>query len=348
MSESLGSSESSESSELLESLNYPFYLYPGYPCSGYFDVTNYKQNLITLYEKMNDIIIIIQSHNSQMLFHLTIGACMEEYMFIESATVGTATTTTANPNPPIDRTYEFQWQQLCPEHLRVHAKLGKKVVHFIVSPNKSFSPDKFTMPIFVSKTKDFNWELSFENNIAILKSKTYDFTTYIFYSMMPTIDVRNAKAVSYFKKVPHDSPIPMPIAIDNTTSGTSCVIEQTENDKKFVIKFYQRLKSMFNTITLGGGTITCFSFAVFCETSEKNRYNDFTMFKELPLMIDWSKPNMFLGRWMFHIGSYTIIKHDTCIGQDISYVEQIEDEFNDLSNIRINSQGKINFTLILS
>lgn len=287
-------------------LSYPFYVYPGYPCSGYNDINTYKKNLLVLKEKIHQTTHIIESNNLPILFHLTMGACMEEYLLQEKT-----------------NTYVFQWQQLCPEHLRFHSKNGKKIIHFIVSPNVSFSLENFVVPNFVSQTNnEFNWDISYENNILTINSKTYEFTTYVFYTMMPTIDERNQRAIEL-------------IQLDE--------IVQTENDKTFVINFYDSLNFLFYIIKQKKGTVTCFSFAVFNEFSSNKVHNKYKMFKELLTQIEWNDPNMFLGEWLFVPGYYGIKKYtiNTCnFFFVISYVESTN-KFNDLDVIRIENDGQI-------
>lgn len=293
-------------------INYPFYLYPGYPCAGYHNICIYNKNLKMLYERINYFCQYVERTNVSILFHLTIGACMEEYLALTKITTGT---------------YFFQWQQLCPEHLRFHAKNGKKVVHFIVSPNKTFSFDTFMTPSFISQTEEFSWEITHENDITIINSKSYDFVVYVFCTMMPTIDNRNKKALEYFRNVKYTHPV------DN--------IEQTENDKLFVVKFYNCLNLLFGSIVKNYGTVTCFSFCVFHENSNKKKYNNYTMFKELKTQILWNNPNMFLGEWTFFEGCYIIIDCSR-ITYRISYVD-FSEKSADCNIIRLENNGKIMF-----
>ena len=76
----------------MSELNFPYYIYPGTPFHEYTHTDLYNSELLRLHKE----IINLSTCNEKILFHLTIGAAMEEYLNLQS---------TSNE-------YEFQWQQL--------------------------------------------------------------------------------------------------------------------------------------------------------------------------------------------------------------------------------------------
>ena len=309
----------------LNCLNYPFYLYPRYPFSGYFETEEYIKNLLMLDEEIDNFAKYLLDHQMQILFHITIGACMEEYLLSNSV----------SPN-----IYDFQWQQLCPEHLRYHAKNGNKVIHYIISPNASFEQFKFINPMFVSKCDEFEWKVEKNKNKITIYSPIYDFTTYIFCTMMPSNDIDNLKKINILK-------------LNNIVNSEQLIkIKQTNFDKLFIKNFYDKLNNLSNIIKKYNGTFTCFSFAVFNEKNTNNKsYNNFEMFKEIT-QIEWNNQNMLLGRWFFIEGHYGICKFDQSAKstkssqfnqhQMMSYVDRHK-IFNDYELLRIDSNGNIYF-----
>jgi len=152
-----------------DKLNYPWVLYPKFPISGYFDVFSYKTELVRLYNELN---ILIEKIKSPILFHLTIGAAMEEYIIGNNSD------------------YTFQWRQLFPIHLEKFASENHdiQIIHFIISPNESFSDEKYLTPKFVSKSKKIKF---IETNKREFVSTSHNIITKIFYTMMPTIQNNN-------------------------------------------------------------------------------------------------------------------------------------------------------------
>lgn len=302
-------------------LNYPFFVYPGYPFSGYFDIESYKINLIKLNKKICELKTNITETHSKILFHLTLGASMEEYF---------------NLSCTVEREYGWQCQQLCPEHLLHHAKLGAKIVHFIVSPTKSFEPVQFIEPLFVSQLNEL-WQIEILDNVVTIKSIEYDIVVYLFYTMMPTNDSRNIEIVKKLKNITYACPI------EN--------IKQTSHDREFTLKFYDNLKLLFDSVTAHTGTVTCFSFAVFNEPDKRSKFKNYVMFNELKTHINWTSPNMLLGEWTFIESCYVINIHNNLTdnlacnnsARVISYVKPLVSTYLDYSLMRINVEGCIYF-----
>jgi hypothetical protein len=269
----------------MESIHYPYYIYPGYPVSGYTDISTYNLQLLKLNNKINTLKNDI---NDSTLFHLTIGACMEEYLQ-QSFRL-----------PSTKNQYNFQWQQLFPDHLKQHALFGGKVIHIIVSPTKSFNIYEYIEPLFVAETSEFEWITLVTNDEILIRSRTYDIQIYIYCTMMPCIDDRNKQIRDILQK--------------NISTEHDYVtkITQTEYDVDYIIKFYNDMKNLFSDIRQNNGIITCFSFAVFCNGGNKSHIKNFVMFKQLVTHIDWNNINMYIGEWSFYNGNYMIVPYTTC------------------------------------
>lgn len=267
-------------------LNHPYYVYPGYPFAGYSNFERYNKNVLKLFDTFTELNSNVPN---KTLFHLTIGATMEEVLQFQEG-----------------RSFLFQWRQLFPDHLLCHAKSGGKVIHIIVSPTPSFDitessinilegGDDIVTPIskprFVKETPEFEWEISGN----IITSKTYDIQVIICYTMMPTVDIRNNFIHTYLTTKPE-----LQIYAD--------LILQTECDILFVSEFYKSLDSLVNNIIKHGGVATCFSFAVFNENTKKKTVRDYNMFKEIQNCFSYKKhQNVLLAEWMFMHGCYIVI-----------------------------------------
>lgn len=149
-------------------LYFPFFRYPNYEVCPYQDVNNYKENVVRLYE---EIVKLENTAPKNTVFHLTIGACMEEYM----------TKFGVNEN------IKEQWRQLLPHHIQSVTETYKSnIVHFIVAPIKSFSKE-FKEPLFVSQTPEYDWHYTNDKGVHTYVSEKNNITVKIFYTMMPSI-----------------------------------------------------------------------------------------------------------------------------------------------------------------
>lgn len=259
-------------------LNFPYYFYPNIPFCGYMNTKEYNQNLI----KLNDLLISLQNINKPILLHITIGAPAEEIL---------ATHT--------DHKWYDQWIQLYPLHLETDIE----IIHIIIAPNKYLSSDpsycEYKTPTFVRMTSNLNWEL----HDNVYRSRVKPITIYVFYTMMPTIDERNAKIIKCntqrFENIckSFDGTI-----ADQYLIGTYI---QTNHDVEFVRQFYQNLKDVIRIIKANGGITTCFSFAVFCETTNKFSYGqNYNMFKEITYVgCD------VLAEWRFASNNYRLLEY---------------------------------------
>src|SRR6185369_17014266 len=110
-------------------INNPFFTYPTYPVRGYSDHVVYQKEVVRLKKYISEVKV-----KDKSLLFICVGAAMEE-----------ATS---------DERYELtaHWRQLFPTCIDQIIQLSTPVKIVIVSPNRSFSPDKFTPPVFISKT----------------------------------------------------------------------------------------------------------------------------------------------------------------------------------------------------
>lgn len=263
-------------------LNYPYFIYPGYPMCGYMDVCNYNKNIIEVLKLLK---LINASATPKTLFHMTLGACMEEYFSL--------------CDEPEKRKLSFQWEQLFPYHLRQYGKNGGKVINIIISPTRSFADDTWIEPSFIRNTQEFVWDTSDHNCI---KSTVYDVTIYVFYTMMPSLDpnydLKYNSIVSRHKMQKMNEYVSL--------------ITRNEHDVEFIRIFYSELKKLKHNITTIGGAFTCFSFVVFETSTKKSIYNNFSMIREIKSLFVDGAENALLAEWMFTLGSYTLTEFRHC------------------------------------
>lgn len=137
-------------------LTNPYFLYPGFPFSGYNDIEIYNEELVRLNEYIKSL---TSSISSKVLLHISAGSAAEE-LYIENRTE-----------------INFLWQQLFPQHLQ-NSKIP--VIHIIISNSRMFQ-DKY-IPLFVKNTPELDWDI--DNNT--IKSKKLNITVKIFYTGMPS------------------------------------------------------------------------------------------------------------------------------------------------------------------
>lgn len=261
-----------------KNLNFPYYFYPNIPFCGYMNTKEYNQNLI----KLNELLLEISLIQKPILLHITIGAPAEEILAGYT-----------------EHEWYNQWIQLYPSHLNTDVE----IIHIIISPNKYLSSDpsycEFKTPTFIRMTSELNWI----NNNNVYRSKVKPITVYIFYTMMPTVDERNTKIIMYntsrFENICKSF---HGVVVDQYLIGTYI---QTEYDVEFVRQFYQNLKHAVNAVKDNGGVTTCFSFAVFCETTNKFSYGqNYNMFQEITCV----GCNL-LAEWRFVSNNYKLLEY---------------------------------------
>ena len=267
------------SSEL--ALSFPYFLYPNSQCAGYNNIERYNYEL----QRLQESIYNLNKIEEPFLFHITIGATIEEGM---------------NMCPEHYSKYDYQYQQLFPSHIRHFALSGGKVISFIIAPNASFGED-FIEPQFIKKTKEFCWR---KTNMIYISEK-YNCEIHIFNTMMPCIDTkRNNEFFNRFAETKIDVDI--------------SVYRQTKYDVDFIQNFYNTLENTIEHINDNFGLVSCFSFAVFNkETSPHRNLNNFIMFRKMLDIMKLNKTNI-VAEWVFFDGNYLM----TCLNNSktISYL----------------------------
>jgi hypothetical protein len=248
-------------------LNNPYYMYPGFPFSGYHERDIYNHHLINLNNYIKEL---INNISNKVLLHITIGAAGEEAHVDYNKNIG------------------YQWQQLFPEHLMKFIKENPyvPVYNIIIAPNKFLNNNY--KPLFIKNTNKLHW-YSDKSNMY----QTENFTVQMFCCPMPSecnysslinrLRTHNIMDENYYKS-----------------------IEQTQNDKDFIKKFYNNLEILFDKINYYNGLVSCFSFAVFNAETIKAQYNNFTMFKEITKLFPKLNNQRILAEWVYILNYYYV------------------------------------------
>jgi len=281
-------------------LTFPYYLYPKFPFAGYQDVELYNSELLRLRQSM-----VALNSESNILFHLTVGASMEELDIREN-------------------NVEFQWQQLCPVHIRNALKKGIKVVHWIVTPNSVFGGEGST-PYFMNYCKDLDLMKITDKHYSSL---TYDYTCMIFNTMLPTIDNRKENSLQLSRVSDFNGNI----NISNFT--------QTCDDNIFTVNFYNKLDNLVNRLVSNSGLCTCFSFAVFNISLRVSRINRYSMFPTIDNI--YKGRNKMICEWMYSLGCYCVYNFE--LDEYITYVER-DKNMTDGYDIIVENNNGISYKL---
>ncbi len=304
-----------------EGLNFVWSLYPGYPASPYSDYEHYLQEITRLHRTIESINDDIQSSSHKVLFHLAIGAAMDEML---------------NMNPTDKHKYKHQYYQLEPKWIDKYFDSypdGKGYI-IIISPNQHFSSNHWEPPQFLKITSDiYDWEeIDIDNKHY--RSKVFDIDVFVFCTPMPHDDSQNIKKM--LRKMEHDG----------IYDPYGKVIEQTPSDIDFVLNFYEQLGKLFDTINDNGGIVTCLSSAVFKNKSIRNCH----MFSEIlklfrtdkynykhRLLMEWVyNSNVYYGIPYFsftHKINYGLLKEDGTF--EIEFQETDDNKFLEISLKRI-------------
>ncbi len=253
-------------------LTNPYFIYPGFPFSGYHDTNTYNRNLIDLDNYIKELTCNI-SHKA--IVHITIGAAAEEAY------------------TDYNKDIKYQWHQLFPEHLYkiIRTNQNIPIYNIIIAPN-NFLKEKY-MPVFIKKTRELNWE--YENNTF----QTGNLTVKIFCCQMPSVCDYTRLIDNLRKHNIHDE-------------SYYQSINQTEYDKIFINNFYENLKYLFNKVNYYNGLVSCYSFAVFNADTFKARYNNFSMFKEIKTLFSKDKlANRVLAEWVYIMTYYNVHIYNT-------------------------------------
>ena len=262
-------------------LNFPFYMYPGAPCSGYYDSDIYFENLLKLQQLMDRL---AQTISKSSILHITIGAPMDEFHVDKPERM------------------QWQWQQLYPYHLDKCYDDGMEINHIIIAPNRAFGK-KYIKPHFISQTND---KMQWHDNGSQYVDHNGRYRVWIFCTPLPNIDSRNSAIIARFYKIQMDKMIDIEKFI------------QTDEDKTFVNNFYKSMANLFDTVTDNAGFVTCFSFAVFNAQSDRAFIRDYVMFSEIKHLFDSSNRRL-LAEWFYTEKCYVLSHYGN--PDNISYVK---------------------------
>lgn len=272
-------------------MNYPFYMYPGAPLSGYFDPV-FLSELIRLYKYFEKL----DESTDPILLHLTIGAPFEEMKN--------------------DKLKDFfQYRQLCPDHLQETAKLGVKVVNLMIIPNENNNPFvEDSMPFHILSMNDMDLVKKSPTTYA---SDTLPIEMEHFYTMMPTNDIkRNKLIITGLKKRGIEKYYP---DIEK--------FQQTDDDLLFVDSFYHKLFQTIQKILFNGGAVTCFSFAVFNQSGALAHIDEYAMFPEITK--NFNSEGTLIAEWIFRENIYHVVPFNERAFNEVCYIAP--DEIPDIS-----------------
>lgn len=267
-------------------MNYPFRTYPNVITSEYIHFEHYV-------EQVKELNTWIKKYKpeSGTLFHLCIGAAMEEYMsrFQEDCVM-------------------FQWRQLFPYWLEEYAMNNptKPIRILIVSPNREFHLEECAKtPRFVNETNSlFDWIVDGYK----IKSGTFNIEIQIFSCPMPHICTKNSSFCSHYRKQKYDQ-----------IAHFADKIKQTEDDRAFVKEFYEEVSRLFKDVVSMLGYVSIYSFAVFRQGSENAIHiNNFAMFDEIiPIARNLPSESYQLCEWIYTKTGYIMTER----GMYTSYME---------------------------
>lgn len=268
-------------------MNNPFYPYPGYPLSGYHDYETYLGELVRLYDYVKHLKSLTYKEPDKIHLHITIGAAAEEIH------------TEMHGRIDIGK----QWQQLMPKHLVKCLEYDYRVIHLIISPNRSFRPANPQVPLFVLNTPKFDWK-KIDNSWY---SKKYSYEVHIFNTPMPSEDI--------YKTYPK---------IIEKMRASKCLPEeeyarfvQTEKDIEFIHLFYRDLKELVELFS-ATQSVTCYSFATFLTGTEKGDLcKNYYLFREILKVFGKLKPNKILAEWQYKISCEYV---EDLNGKKITYI----------------------------
>uniref|UniRef100_A0A6C0EBR8 Uncharacterized protein n=1 Tax=viral metagenome TaxID=1070528 RepID=A0A6C0EBR8_9ZZZZ len=249
----------------MDSLNFPFFIYPRYPFCGYLDFKKYNENLVRLHDFL---VTEMETLDKPHVYHFTIGSPFEDDLSDHDIT-------------------EHMWRQMFPAYFENMSETCPdiEITNIIVSPESKFKNIVTNQPTFVEHC---GIRSQFIGDII----KTAHVRTIGFYTMIPTVDkdnfikIKNRKQNSALK------------ALDNMEILLDSII-QTPYDVAFVNNFYKTLSLFIKKVIHYGGVVNCFSFAVFNQYCEDLiKYNNYAMFPELKDV--FMQNNSMIAEWRFN------------------------------------------------
>lgn len=273
-------------------INFPYKIYPKAPFSGYYDINSYNKEIFRMNTCIDQLYENIKLTKEKILFHLTIGAPIEEI------------------NDP--QLSNSQWRQLHPSHLDKATQKKLKVIHYIVSPNHNMNINddtQFKEPEFTKKIHNLH---KIQNG-----HYTHDYlTSQIFYTMMPSSSPDHNIIVDNLQT-----------RLDKNIFDPQ-ILTQTPHDILFVKNFYFSLKRLIDLIIHLGGIVTCFSFAVFNEKhKELSKLKNYFFFKEITEIFshhDYNKS--ILCEWHYILDQYLIYTHPNIHQNNKQYILTYDDQ----------------------
>jgi len=286
-------------------LNFPFYMYPGAPVSGYMDTSTYHENLFNLYNFLETTNDRIASTKRPTFLHISIGAALDEQWPGNVEQIG------------------WQYQQLYPYHLEQCYKFTQlDIIHIIISPNENFDNKNYIDPCFIENTKHMNWR---RQQIGIAHeyiSSDSRYSVLVFCTPLPHVDNRNEKLIEKIRSW-------------NTSVDVDYLV-QTEYDRHFTKQLYSKMRQLFDTVNNNNGFVTCFSFAVFRKGTEKDRFCNYVMFSEIIALFEQKTSQRILAEWLYTDGCYVVSDYRSC--ELISYIRPDKDK-HDGSQIILDHQS---------
>ena len=285
----------------MEEINNPYFMYPGFPFSGYSKNSRYNSEL---YRLKNYIMELKSLINSPTILHISFGSAAEEHY-----------------NDMKERhKINFQWQQLFPEHIQraINEHPDYKVINLIIGPSKDFETD-YT-PVFIDKTKELEWYNDSKNSF---KSRINDnITVKIFNCPMPS-KCDFSKVIKKLK--------------DSNIYEDESILDkmiQTQYDKTFIDNFYNELENLFDKVNYNYGLVTCFSYVVFNDETQKRIYNNYYLFQEIKKLFreNYSSSKRVLAEWIYRLGFYSVVVFNVTDRENniISYVKPQTLDMDDL------------------
>ena len=278
-------------------LTHPWFIYPGYPVKGYNKFDKYKRESLRLYYDINNY-----EPKQNTLFHIVIGAAMEEYYNVSKHHHDTSD-------------LDFQWRQLFPYWLEHHLNNypTNPINIIIISPNDDFDVD----------SKNFNVPRLIENTNNIYKWKHTDKTQWTSSICNLTVDIYNTMMIHYDKEwlSKYSGYMKKQKLIKEILFDIE-EIHVSQEDKQFVDDFYDSFKTFITNVICNNGVVTCNSFAVFNISTFNRSISNYKMFSEIiDIFNAFSKNKVMLSEWLWTPPMKMYVVHDNIHDKNISYIK---------------------------
>ena len=202
-------------------INHPFFIYPRGFMSEYNEYKHYRNEVLRLFNFIDDLSDEIEKMHKDILIPFIIGSSMEDAL---------AKSNTSEEN-------YFQFRQLFPNYIHnfIQNNLEKKFIQIIIiSPDSIFSEQSNIKPRFI-----LHEEMEFietNKNEYIYANEQINIRINIFNCMIPCIENRNGIISRYENAIK---------SLSYEHYGITSYI-QTSDDLNFINEFYSRLDKLFN------------------------------------------------------------------------------------------------------